>query len=86
MTVVIISKMNETIPTINNSHMRRVTYYSNHIHVYVLLNNFKQRNKAIVLRNRFLAEFNMSDCHAHGETWYPRICHRDLKILPAVYD
>ncbi len=63
-----------------------VTYYSNYIHVYVLLNNFKQRNKAIVLRNRFLAEFNMSDCHAHGETWYPRICHRDLKILPAVYD
>jgi len=26
-----------------------VTYYSNYIHAYFLVNNFKQRNKAIVL-------------------------------------
>jgi hypothetical protein len=63
-----------------------VTYYSYHIHVYFLQQNSKQRNEAILLRNRFLTKFNISDCHDHCETWCPRICHWDLNMSPVGYD
>jgi aromatic ring-cleaving dioxygenase len=69
-------------PKINDN----VTYYSYHIHVYFLQQNSKQRNAAILLRNRFLAQFNISDCHDHCDTWCPRMCHWDLNMSPIGYD
>ena len=59
-----------------------ITYYSYHIHVYFLQNKSIERNEAISLRNRFLSEFNVSDCQDHCETWCPRICHWTLNMSP----
>ena len=68
-------------PKINDN----VTYYSYHIHVYFIQQNWKQRNEAIGLRNRFLAQFNISDCNGHCDTWCPRMCHWDLNMSPIGY-
>jgi hypothetical protein len=63
-----------------------ITYYSYHIHVYFSQRSLKQQKEAIVLRNRFLAEFNTSDCNNHCDTWCPRICHWNLNLSPLGYD
>lgn len=63
-----------------------LTYYSYHIHVYFAQKNVQQRNEAISLRNRFLTEFNTSDCHDPCDTWCPQICHWNLNVSPVGYD
>lgn len=63
-----------------------LTYYSYHIHVYFAQKNLQQRNEATILRNRFLSEFNTSDCHDSCDTWCPRICHWNLNLAPVGYD
>ena len=63
-----------------------LTYYSYHIHVYFAQKNVHQRNESIALRNRFLTEFNTSDCHDPCDTWCPQICHWNLNLSPVGYD
>ncbi|CAF1208791.1 unnamed protein product [Adineta steineri] len=59
-----------------------VIYYSYHIHVYFLQKNTLQRNEALLLRKRFLSEFNVTICPNHCDTWCPQICHWDFNRSP----
>ena len=63
-----------------------VTYYSYHIHVYFLQKNQNQTSEAILLRDRFLKEFNVDDCNDECETWCPKICHWNLNTAPIGYN